>query len=276
MLRDAELDAATLRMADDRRRHAGAKLQGSDMRGTVVWRTLPPGGEFPRRSPTWPRSPCSRRPRTIWSGSAHRWRGSTTVRSRRGSRTAWLGCPTPPRTAPGLRPPINRRGRGSRRPAKPPMPTATRGASPSIWRGSCAGRASPMAPWPPALRAAPWHRDFQGDMPALYVRLRGTDCAASPPSGPPLLRESGHRRRRRARAVGPGRAHEARARTVRCRILLRAVVAGLALLKGCLAVITGGCDFDEGLDQRRGRRRCTTSTPMDSAAPSSSGTARMR
>ena len=30
---------------------------------------------------------------------------------------------------------------------------------------------------------------FKGDMPALYVRLKGTDCAAAPAMSPRLIRD---------------------------------------------------------------------------------------
>jgi uncharacterized protein YjbI with pentapeptide repeats len=188
-LRDAELDGASLQMA----RLAGAdltgaKMQGSDLRGAVVWRTLPPGGEAPAFADMGQivvlppaedelvalgaslakleSGPLAARladglarlsdaaQNGAWSTSSDLqvWQGFT-----KGGETA---------TTDGYK------GRLTEYLSR--LMCRSRYASGAVATG-VARRA--MAP------------GFQGDLPALYVRLKGGDCAATPAMSPRLMRD---------------------------------------------------------------------------------------
>ena len=166
----------------------GAKLQGSDMRGTVVWRTLPPGGEA---SALADMAQIALQPPSEddLAGSAHRWRSSTTARSRRGS---------PDGLARAVRRrPEQRLGCVHRSAAWQGLAKASETAIADGYKGRlteylarlmCRPRFADGAVAAGVARRA-MAPGFKGDMPALYDRLRGTDCAATAAMSPRLLRE---------------------------------------------------------------------------------------
>ena len=161
---------------------SGAKLQGSDMRGAVVWRTLPPGGEAPAVADMaqivlQPPSDDELVGARCVAGAAAR-----TARSRRGSPTAWLrlsdaaqnsawGASTDQQAWQGL----------AKASETLPMPTATRGAlTEYLARFMCRPRFANGAVAAGVARRA-MAPGFQGDMPALYVGSRAPTAPPPPP-----------------------------------------------------------------------------------------------
>ncbi len=254
-----ELDGASLRMAaparrrPDRRQAAG---QRSDGRARVAHAAARRRELGVRRH--GPDRRCVPRARTSWPSSARRWRfvedGPLKAAARRhpgGARRCRpereLGHLDRAAAVAGLRQ-VRRRHGDRRRLRDAPAPRASRALM-------CRPRYASGAVAAGVARRA-MADGFKGDMPAIYDKLRAPDCPASAAIEPAPAARSRHRRRRRARAVVAREAHEARARTVRCRTRWRVVVAGLALLTACLASFTGGWNSTRTCKVVRGRM-CT-------------------
>ncbi len=188
-LRDAELDAASLQMARLTGADlSGAKLQGSDMRGTVVWRTLPPGGEAPTVADMAQialQPPVEDDLVGLGASLAQLDNGPLKARLADGvarlsdaaQNSAWAAS-TDQQTWQGL--------------AKASETANADGykgrVTEYLARLMCRPRFADGAVAAGVARRA-MAPGFQGDMPALYVRLRGTDCAATAAVSPRLLRE---------------------------------------------------------------------------------------
>jgi uncharacterized protein YjbI with pentapeptide repeats len=188
-LRDAELDGASLQMARLTGADlSGAKMPGSDLRGAVVWRTLPPGGEVPAyadMSQMVMQPPAEDELVALGASLAQLENGPLKARLADGlarlsdaaQNSAWAASPGPQlwqgfAKASDAANADGYKGRLTDYLAR--LMCRSRFASGAVAAG-VARRA--MAP------------GFQGDMPALYVRLKGTDCAAAPTISSRLMRD---------------------------------------------------------------------------------------
>jgi uncharacterized protein YjbI with pentapeptide repeats len=189
-LRDAELEGVNLAMARlvgaDL---SGAKMQGSDMRGAVVWRALPPaGGDVPALA-DMAQIVIQQPAEDEWvalaatllrleDGQLGARLGEAMARLSDGAQNgAWSGSPEQQlwqalvKTAEGLGA-DDYKGRLTEYLAR--LACRARFADGAVAAG-LARRA--MAP------------GFKGDMPALVVRLKNAECAASGSMSPRLMRE---------------------------------------------------------------------------------------
>ena len=188
-LRDAELDGASLQMARLAGADlSGAKLQGSDMRGAMIWRTRPPGGENPTfadMAQIFFQPPAEDELIALGASLAQLENGPLKARLAEGlarlsdtaQNSAWAASPE------------QQLWQGFAKASEAANADGYKGRlTEYLARLMCRSRfASGAVATGVARRAvAP---SFQGDMPALYVRLRGTDCAATPAMSPRLLRD---------------------------------------------------------------------------------------
>ena len=188
-LRDAELDGASLQMARLAGADlSGAKLQGSDMRGAMVWRTRPPGGENPTFADMAQivlQPPAEDELIALGASLAQLENGPLKARLADGlarlsdaaQNSAWTASPE------------QQLWQGFAKASEAANADGYKGRlTEYLARLMCRSRfASGAVATGVARRAvAP---SFQGDMPALYVRLKGTDCAATPAMSPRLMRD---------------------------------------------------------------------------------------
>jgi uncharacterized protein YjbI with pentapeptide repeats len=189
-LRDAELEGANLAMgrlagAD----LSGAKMQGSDMRGAVVWRALPPaGGDVPALA-DMAQIVIQQPAEDEWVALA-----ATLLRLEDGQLAARLG-ETMARLSDGTQ-----NGAWSSSPEQQlwqALAKATEGLGADDYKGrlteylarlACRARFADGAVAAGVARRA-MAPGFKGDMPALYVRLKSAECAASASMSPRLMRE---------------------------------------------------------------------------------------
>jgi hypothetical protein len=188
-LRDAELDGASLQMARLTGADlSGTKMQGSDLRGAVVWRTLPPGGDswaFADMAQIVMQAPSEDELSALGASLAQLENGPLKARladslarlsdaaqngawATSSDQQLWQGLAKSGEAATG----DDYKGRLTEYLAR--LMCRSRFANGAVAAG-VARRA--MAP------------GFKGDMPALYVRLKGTDCAAAPAMSPRLMRD---------------------------------------------------------------------------------------
>jgi len=188
-LRDAELDGASLQMARLTGADlSGTKMQGSDLRGAVVWRTLPPGGDswaFADMAQIVMQAPSEDELSALGASLAQLENGPLKARladslarlsdaaqngawATSSDQQLWQGFAKSGEAATG----DDYKGRLTEYLAR--LMCRSRFANGAVAAG-VARRA--MAP------------GFKGDMPALYVRLKGTDCAAAPAMSPRLMRD---------------------------------------------------------------------------------------
>ena len=188
-LRDAELDGANLQMARLAGADlSGAKLQGVDMRGAVVWRTTLPGGDI---------APLADMAQIVMQQPAENETvafGAFLARLQSGKLKA--------RLAEGLARLSDAAqngawGTSADQQAWQGLAKASEAASADDYKGRlteylarlmCRPRFANGAVAAGVARraAAP---GFRGDMPALYVRLKSTECAASSSVSPRALRD---------------------------------------------------------------------------------------
>jgi uncharacterized protein YjbI with pentapeptide repeats len=188
-LRDADLDGANLAMARLTGADlSGTRLQGSDMRGTVVWRTTPPAGEPPAAidlAQVVLRAPADEELAALGAALARLDNGGLKARladglarlsdaSQNGAwatsqdQQQWQSLAKAGETATA----DDYKGRLTEYLTR--LACRPRFASGAVAAG-VARRA--MAP------------GFKGDTAAFYVRLKGTDCAATQALSPRLMRE---------------------------------------------------------------------------------------
>jgi uncharacterized protein YjbI with pentapeptide repeats len=188
-LRDTELEGANLQMARligaDM---SGAKMQGSDMRGAVVWRTHPPGGESPpfadlaqivMQAPN--------EDELVASGASLAQLENGPLKARLADGLARLSDTA--QNSAWATSSEQQAWQNLAKPADPPAAEDYRGRlTDYLARLMCRSRFANGAVAAGVARRA-MAPGFKGDMPALYVRLRGTDCAATPAISPRLMRE---------------------------------------------------------------------------------------
>ena len=188
-LRDADLDGANMQMARligaDL---SGAKMAGSDMRGAVVWRTLPPGGEAPAvadMAQIVMQPPTDDELVALGASLAQLESGPLKARLADGlarlsdaaQNSAW--GPSPDQQA----------WQGLAKASEAANADGYKGRlTEYLARVMCRSRFANGAVAAGVARRA-MATGFQGDLPALYVRLKGTDCPATPAMSPRLMRD---------------------------------------------------------------------------------------
>jgi uncharacterized protein YjbI with pentapeptide repeats len=189
-LRDAELEGVSLAMA----RLAGAdltgaRMQGADLRGAIVWRALPPaGGDVPALADLAQiviEPPAEEEWRALTASLLRLEDGPLTARlsetmarlSDARQNGAWVGSPD------------QQLWQG--------LAKAADGSGADDYKGRlteylarlmCRARFADGAVASGVARRA-MAAGFKGDLPALYVRLKSPECAASSAISPRLLRE---------------------------------------------------------------------------------------
>jgi uncharacterized protein YjbI with pentapeptide repeats len=189
-LRDAELEGVNLAMARLAGADlSGAKMQGSDMRGAVVWRALPPaGGDVPALA-DMAQIVIQQPAEDEWVALA-----ATLLRLEDGQLAARLG-EAMARLSDGAQ-----NGAWSSSPEQQlwqALVKTAEGLGADDYRGrltdylarlACRARFADGAVASGLARRA-MAPGFKGDMPALYVRLKSVECAASGSMSPRLMRE---------------------------------------------------------------------------------------
>ena len=188
-LRDAELDGASLQMARlTGADMSGAKLQGSDMRGAVVWRALPPGGENPAfadMAQIVTQAPAEEELVALGASLAQLENGPLKARLADGlarlsdaaQNGAWTASPD------------QQLWQGVAKASEAANADGYKGRlTDYLARLMCRSRFASGAVAAGVARRA-MAPNFKGDMPVLYDKLKGADCAASPAMSPRLLRE---------------------------------------------------------------------------------------
>ena len=189
-LRDAELEGANLAMARLAGADlSGAKLQGSDMRGAMVWRALPPtGGDVPAFA--------DMAQIVIQPPAEDEWGAltATLLRLEDSQLAARLG-EAMARLSDGAQ-----NGAWASSPDQQLWQALAKGAdglatddykgrlTEYLARLACRARFADGAVAAGVARRA-MAPGFKGDMPALYVRLKSAECAASASMSPRLMRE---------------------------------------------------------------------------------------
>src|SRR5215468_5029538 len=189
-LREAELEGVNLAMARLTGADlSGAKLQGSDMRGATVWRALPPtGGEVPALA-DMAQIVIQQPAEDEWVALA-----ATLLRLEDGQLAARLG-----EAMARLSDSAQNRAWSSSPDQQlwQALPKAAEGTGADDYRGRlteylarlvCRARFADGAVAAGVARRA-MAPGFKGDMPALYVRLKSAECAASASMSPRLMRE---------------------------------------------------------------------------------------
>ena len=163
-------------------------MQGSDLRGTVVWRTLPPGGETPAFADMAQivlQPPTEDELIALGASLAQLENGPLKARLADGlarlsdaaQNSAWAASPE------------QQLWQGLAKASEAANADGYKGRlTEYLARLMCRPRFADGAVAAGVARRA-MAPGFQGDMPALYVRLRGTDCAATAAVSPRLLRD---------------------------------------------------------------------------------------
>ena len=188
-LRDADLDGANMQMARligaDL---SGAKMAGSDMRGAVVWRTLPPGGEAPAvadMAQIVMQPPTDDELVALGASLAQLESGPLKARLADGlarlsdaaQNGAWGASPD------------QQAWQGLAKASEAANADGYKGRlTEYLARVMCRSRFANGAVAAGVARRA-MATGFQGDLPALYVRLKGTDCPATPAMSQRLMRD---------------------------------------------------------------------------------------
>ena len=187
-LRDAELDAANLQLARLAGADmSGAKLQGSDMRGAVVWRTLPPGETpaFADMAQIVMQPPSEDELVALGASLARLENGPLKARLADGlarlsdaaQNGAWATSSD------------QQLWQGFAKASETATADGYKGRlTEYLARLMCRARFANGAVAAGVARRA-MAAGFKGDMPALYDKLKGADCAASPAMSPRLMRE---------------------------------------------------------------------------------------
>ena len=163
-------------------------MQGSDLRGAVVWRTLPPSGEAPPfadMAQVILQPPSEDELTALGASLAQLENGPLKARLADGlarlsdaaQNSAWSTSSD------------QQLWQGLAKSSEAANADGYKGRlTEYLVRLMCRSRFATGAVATGVARRA-MAPGFQGDMPALYVRLRGTDCAATPAMSPHLMRE---------------------------------------------------------------------------------------
>jgi uncharacterized protein YjbI with pentapeptide repeats len=189
-LRDAELDGASLQMARLMGADlSGAKMQGSDLRGAVVWRTLPPGADAPAFADLGQiiiQPPAEGELVALGASLAKLENAGLAARVSDGLARLSDPAQNAAWSTSSDQQAWQAYARGSGDPA---TAESYKGRlTDYLTRLMCRSRYASGAVASGVARRA-MAPGFQGDLPALYVRLRGSDCAATPAMGPRLMRD---------------------------------------------------------------------------------------
>jgi uncharacterized protein YjbI with pentapeptide repeats len=188
-LRDAELDGANMQMARlTGADMSGAKLQGSDMRGTVVWRTLPPGGDSPAfadMAQIVMQPPVEDELTALGASLAKLENGP--LKARLADGLARLSDPA--QNGAWSTSTDQQLWQGFAKSSETAMADGYKGRlTDYLARLMCRSRFATGAVAAGIARRA-MAPGFKGDMPALYDKLKAPDCAAAPAMSPRLMRE---------------------------------------------------------------------------------------
>jgi hypothetical protein len=190
VLRDAELEGANMQMAVLHGADmSGAKVQGSDMTGAHVWRTTPPGGEssaFADMAQIVMRPPSEDELAVLGVSLAHMEIGALKTRLA----DSLAGLIDPGQNAAWATSPEQQLWQGYAKSAEAAVAEAGYKARLTEFLGRlmCRSRFAGGAVATGVARRSV-ARGFKGDMPAIYDKLRGSDCPASTAMSPRLMRD---------------------------------------------------------------------------------------
>jgi hypothetical protein len=191
VLRDAELEGANMQMS---RLHGadlrGSKMQGADLAGAAIWRTLPPGGEssaFSDMSQIALQPPSAEELATLTAALAQLESSPVKTRLSEGlaplldaaQNTQWASSAD------------QQLWLGFARASEAAMAEGYRARlTDYLSRLMCRSRFASGAVATGVARRA-MTQGFKGDMPALYDKLKASDCPAAASMSPRIMRDLG-------------------------------------------------------------------------------------